>query len=375
MWTEGGPFIPCAHRTGDARGKTEESADHGVKHRPAWGKPGGDVTGADAIDGAVDSSEQERPVVTNHGISPGWKDAGKVQQFVGDEGEEDGNERTGENRADASKHVAFRLRFAQGAPQERDSVLGLIDQTVVNGVKSELEAVGDAQLVEDVVQVVLDRLLADEKLLANFLVAEALGDELDNFLFAVAEKRFFAARARLGRLGERLHDFGGHAVVEPDFAGVNAMNAFYQQVCGGLLEDHAPRAKAHGANDVAIVLSGGEHDDACRKSVEVDFLEDGKAVFIGHAQIKEQNFWFEFGEELDALGAILRFTDNSNVFVGIEKFAETVAKDRVVVREKDANLLFSFGHVNRAGLRWSVALHGQGWTRRSTRPPQYAYAP
>src|SRR5690348_13182335 len=120
MRAKGRPLIPGAHRAGDARGKTEESADHGVEHRPARGKPGRDVTGADAIDGAVDSGEQERPVVTNHGISPGWEDAGKVQQFVGDEGEEDGNERTGENRADASKHVAFRLRFAQGAPQEKE---------------------------------------------------------------------------------------------------------------------------------------------------------------------------------------------------------------------------------------------------------------
>ena len=226
--------------------------------------------------------------------------------------------------------------------------LGLVDQAVVDGVEGEFEAVGDAKLVEDVVQVVFYGLLADEKFFADFLVAETLGDELDDFFFAVAEQRLFAARAGLGGFRERLHDFGGHAVIEPDFAGVNAVNALYQQVGGGLLENDAARTEAHGADYVAIVFGGGENDDARGQRIEIDFFEDGEAVFIGHAEIEQKNFGLEFGEELDALGAVLRFADNGDVFVGIEKFAEAIAKDRVVIGEEDANLLFSFGHVNRA---------------------------
>lgn len=116
MRAKGRPFIPGADRTGDARGKTEESADHSVKHRPAWGEPGRDVTGANIVNRAVDSGEQERPVVTDHGISPGWEDACKVQQIVGADSEKDANDHTRENRPDASKNAACRLRFAQGAP-------------------------------------------------------------------------------------------------------------------------------------------------------------------------------------------------------------------------------------------------------------------
>jgi hypothetical protein len=201
------------------------------------------------------------------------------------------------------------------------------------------------------VQVIFYGLLADEKFFSDFLVAEALGDELDDFFFAVAEERFFAARSGLGGFRERFHDFGGHAVVEPDLAGVNAMDALYEEVGGGLFENHAAGAKAHGANNVAIVLGGSENDDASGERIEINFFEDGEAVFIGHAEIEQENFGLEFGEKFNALGAILGFADDGDIFVGIEEFAEAIAKDCVVVREKDANLLFSFGHVNRAGLR------------------------
>src|SRR5579875_3230034 len=48
-------------------------------------------------------------------------------------------------------------------------------QAVVNGVESQLEPVGNAQLVEDVVQMILHGLFRDEHLLSNLLVLVALG--------------------------------------------------------------------------------------------------------------------------------------------------------------------------------------------------------
>ena len=201
----------------------------------------------------------------------------------------------------------------------------------MDGVEGEFEAVGNAELVEDIVQVVLDGLLGDEKFFADFLVAEALGDELDDFFFAVAEQRLFAARAGLGGFGEGFHDLGGHAIIEPDFAGVDAMNALDEQVGGGLLENDAAGAEAHGADHVAIVFGGGQDDDARGQRIEIDFFEDGQAVFIRHAEIEQKNIGLEFGEQLDALGAVLRFADDGDVFVAVEQFAQAVAKDRVVV--------------------------------------------
>ncbi len=201
----------------------------------------------------------------------------------------------------------------------------------MNGIQRQFEAVGDAELVEDVVQVVLDGLLGDEKFFADFLVAETLGDELDDFFFAVAEQGFLAARAGFAGLREGFHDFGGHAIVEPDFAGVYAMNTFYQEIGGGLFQDNTAGAETHGANDVAIVFGGSQNDDARGQRIKIDFFEHGEAVFIRHAQVEQKNIGLELGEELDALGAVLGFADDSDVFVGIEQLAKAIAKDRVVI--------------------------------------------
>jgi hypothetical protein len=217
------------------------------------------------------------------------------------------------------------------ARRQGPDALRLVYEPVVNGVQCQFEAVGDAEFVEDVVQVVLDGLLGDEKFFADFLVAEALGYELHNFFFAVAEQRLFAARPGFAGLRKRLHDLGRHAVVEPDFTGVHTMNTLHQEIRGGLLQHHAARAETHGANYVAIVFRGSQNDHARRQRIKINFLKHRQAVFVWHAQIEQENIGLELGKKLDALRAVLGFADDGDIFVGIEKFPQAIAKDRVVI--------------------------------------------
>ena len=51
-----------------------------------------------------------------------------------------------------------------------------VDQAVMDCVERQFEAVGDTELVKDVVQMILYGLLADEELYADFLVVKALCD-------------------------------------------------------------------------------------------------------------------------------------------------------------------------------------------------------
>ena len=209
--------------------------------------------------------------------------------------------------------------------------LGVVDQAVVDGVEGQFQTVGNTKFIEDVVQVILDGLFGDEKFFADFLIAETLSNELDYFFFAIGEERLLAARAGLGRFRKSFHDFGGHAIVEPDFSRVNAMNALYEKIGGGLLQHDATSAQAHCADDVAIIFRSGEYNNARGDGVEIDFFENGKAVFIGHAEIEEKNIGFEFREQLDAFCAVLCFADDGDVFVAVEQFAQAIAKNSVVV--------------------------------------------
>ena len=227
--------------------------------------------------------------------------------------------------------VTISRSAVMNGPNRADAALRLVYKPVMDRVQRQFEAVGDPELVKDIVQMIFYGLLGDEEFFADFLVAEALRDQLNDFFLAVAEQRLFAARAGLAGFGKRLHHFGGHAIVEPDFAGMHAMNAFHQEIGGGLFQHDAAGAKTHGTNHVAIVFRSGQNDDARWQRIEIDFFEDGQAVFIRHAQIKEQDIRFELGEELDALRAVLRFAHNGDIFVGIEKLPQAIAKDRMVI--------------------------------------------
>src|ERR1700732_624098 len=65
--------------------------------------------------------------------------------------------------------------------------LGLVDQAMVNRVEGEFEAVGNAEFIENIMQMVLHRLLANEELFPDFAVAEALRYELYDFFLAVTK--------------------------------------------------------------------------------------------------------------------------------------------------------------------------------------------
>ena len=75
----------------------------------------------------------------------------------------------------------------------------------MNGIESQLQPIRDAQLIEDIMQMVLDGLLADKHLLRHLFVLIPLGDQRDDFTFAGGERAALAALAAGcgGRLGAR----------------------------------------------------------------------------------------------------------------------------------------------------------------------------
>ena len=78
-----------------------------------------------------------------------------------------------------------------GASRFRDGLLlrrgAFFHQAVMDAVERQLQAVGNAQLVVDLAQIILDHLLGGADLLGDFLVAHALRHARDNQQFLVAE--------------------------------------------------------------------------------------------------------------------------------------------------------------------------------------------
>src|SRR5580698_6306041 len=68
-------------------------------------------------------------------------------------------------------------------------------QALVNGVERQLQAVGNAELVENVVQMILHRLFADEHFLGHFLVLISLRDQRNDLALARGKRTALAALA------------------------------------------------------------------------------------------------------------------------------------------------------------------------------------
>ena len=118
----------------------------------------------------------------------------------------------------------------------------MFDQAVVNGIKSKFQPVRDPQLIEDIVQMIFDSLFADEEFFPDLFVPATLRHQLHDLLFSIAEQRFIPPWPIIGTLGESFHHLGRDAIVHPDFAAVDPVDAFDQQIARGLLQNDAAGA-------------------------------------------------------------------------------------------------------------------------------------
>lgn len=59
-------------------------------------------------------------------------------------------------------------------------------QSIVNCVERQLQPVGDTKFVKNIVQMVLDRLLADEHLVSDLFILIALRNEYHDLTLAIA---------------------------------------------------------------------------------------------------------------------------------------------------------------------------------------------
>ena len=64
-------------------------------------------------------------------------------------------------------------------------------------MEHQFDAVGNAELVKDILQVIFYGALADEEVFPDFFVLKALGDELNDFHLAIAEEQLFTTRTGL----------------------------------------------------------------------------------------------------------------------------------------------------------------------------------
>ena len=107
----------------------------------------------------------------------------------------------------------------------------LFQQLVVKAVQRQLEAIGDAELIVDLAQVVLDYLLGRSNLIGNLFVAHSASDAPDNGKFFFRELWLHPGVGERGRLSPvGLDHPTNRLVVDPRFTFSNLTHALDEQI-------------------------------------------------------------------------------------------------------------------------------------------------
>src|SRR5579884_2528609 len=131
-------------------------------------------------------------------------------------------------------------------------VLGVGNELMVDGKQCEFQAVGNANLVEDISQVVLYGLLANRILTGDFLICKTRYDSSDDVELTGGQSEIllplfcvFAAVAAGGRRKicmKNLDEIGNAVLSYPEFVINNSTDALEQNLRRSVLQDDTPGA-------------------------------------------------------------------------------------------------------------------------------------
>ena len=101
-----------------------------------------------------------------------------------------------------------------------------LSQPALDRVENGLETAGHVELLEDAVQMALDRLFADEKGLGDVFVRSPCREQTQDLLFPGGQRVLLPPAAVLSELGSGLlfHESGDHLPVDPQIPFVDRLN-------------------------------------------------------------------------------------------------------------------------------------------------------
>lgn len=215
------------------------------------------------------------------------------------------------------------------------------DDARLPGIDSRLRAVSEMEFAQDVGDVALDRLGADDELLRDFAIVFACGDEAQHLQFARGQ---FVKRVEnvLARAGNFLHHARGDARMDDGFAGVSAAHRIGKFVGVNIFENVRERAGADGGKNIFVSVVRGEDDNLRARAVRFDETRSLNAIHIGHVQVHENDVRRELGDEFDSRLAIFRFTDDLNIGEGVEIAGQAETHNAMVVHEDEGDWVRHF---------------------------------
>jgi hypothetical protein len=214
-------------------------------------------------------------------------------------------------------------------------------QALLPGEYGCLRAVEHVQFAEDIAHVPFDGFFADHQFVGDSRVREAIGDQAQDFEFAVTQFYKEIWRVSFGST-YLLDNARGYARMQHRFACGSFTHRLGQFIRADIFQDVGEGAGAQRWKDVFVLVIGGEHDDLSM-GTGLFYLSRGfDASYAGHYKVYKQDVGNEFGGHAYSGFAGVCFSDYGEVGLYVEECAHSLSNQCVVVRDDDGDL---FCHV------------------------------
>src|SRR6266545_447336 len=209
---------------------------------------------------------------------------------------------------------------------------------VPDGVAHHLRAVVQVELVQDVADVELDRVLAHSELAGELAVrGDPLDQELQDLALAFGQRvRIVGLRGRLGRPGELQEELAGEDRRQARLAPADPFEKGEELVRFEVLEQVALRSRLDRLEQLGVFVRGGEDDHLDLGLFGADQAGGGETVQLGHREVHEHDVRLEAVRQLDRLAAVPGLPDDGQA-VGFQQAAQAVAEECVIIGDEDVH--------------------------------------
>jgi hypothetical protein len=107
---------------------------------------------------------------------------------------------------------------------------------------------------------------------------------------------------------------------------------------GTIFQNVSAGSHFHTFHEIILIVVHGEEQDLGLGPVFLDLPRRLKTAESGHADVHQHDVRPHLGGLVNGIAAIGRFSDDFHVRLGGDKRANTLAKQRVIIRQHDANL-------------------------------------
>ena len=192
----------------------------------------------------------------------------------------------------------------------------------------------DVEFVVDAAEVDADGFDAEAEAVGDFLVGEALGEEVEDFGFALGKMQFLAGDGL--RLVERFDDAAGDFGAHRGAAGADFGDGLAHFVGGGALEEVTAGAGFEGIEDFVVVAVDGDHDDEELRELLLELCGGLDAGDAGEVDIHEDDIGAKGGDFGEGLLAAAPDADAAALRSALDDASQAGTNSGIVLHDGDA---------------------------------------